>query len=103
MTLTASGFSVASGDKFEIFPGDTLASVFGTNTSSNPLVVTGSANQGKADQVSLWGTSDTVYYFNTAAGHWETTGSSANANNTVIYPTRPSACTASPAATRRSL
>ncbi len=86
VALNASNFSVAAGDTFDIFPGDTLASVFGANTSSNPLVLTGSANQGNADQVSLWTTSDTVYYFNTAAGHWETTGSSANANNTVIYP-----------------
>jgi len=84
--LNASGFSVAAGDTFEIFPGDTLASAFGTNTPSNPLVLNGASNQGNADQVSLWGTSDTVYYFNTAAGQWETTGSSANANNTIIYP-----------------
>jgi uncharacterized protein (TIGR02597 family) len=86
VALNANGFAVAAGDKFQIFPGDTLASAFGTNTSSNPLVLNGSSNQGNADQVSLWGTSDTVYYFNTAAGHWETTGSSANANNTIIYP-----------------
>ena len=86
VALNASGFSVAAGDKFQIFPGDTLASVFGTNTASNPLLLNGSGNQGNADQVSLWGTSDTVYYFNTAAGQWETTGSSANANNTIIYP-----------------
>jgi uncharacterized protein (TIGR02597 family) len=86
VALNTSGFSVAAGDKFQIFPGDTLATVFGTNTSSNPLLLNGSSNQGNADQVSLWGTSDTVYYFNTSAGHWETTGSSANANNTIIYP-----------------
>ena len=84
--LTFSGFSVAVGDTFEIFPGDTLASVFGANTSSNPLLLKGASNQGNADQVSLWGTSDTVYYFNTRRGQWETTDSSANANNTVIYP-----------------
>jgi uncharacterized protein (TIGR02597 family) len=86
VALNTSGFAVASGDKFQVFPGDTLATVFGTNTSSNPLLLNGSSNQGNADQVSLWGTSDTVYYFNTGAGHWETTGSSANANNVIIYP-----------------
>jgi uncharacterized protein (TIGR02597 family) len=86
VALNASGFSVVAGDKFQIFPGDTLATVFGTNTSSNPLLLNGSSNQGNADQVSLWGTADTVYYFNTSAGHWEVTGSSANANNTIIYP-----------------
>ena len=86
VALNTSGFSVAVGDNFQIFPGDTLASAFGTNTSSNPLVLKGSSNQGNADQVSLWGTSDTVYYFNTSDGQWETTGSSANANNTIIYP-----------------
>jgi len=86
VALNTSGFSVVAGDNFQVFPGDTLASAFGTNTSSNPLVLTGSSNQGNADQVSLWGTSDTVYYFNTGDGQWETTGSSANANNTIIYP-----------------
>ena len=86
VALNASGFSVVAGDKFQIFPGDTLATVFGTNTASNPLLLNGSSNQGNADQVSLWGTSDTVYYFNTSAGQWEATGSSANANNTIIYP-----------------
>lgn len=84
--LTTSSFSVAVGDKFEVFAGDTLASVFGAGSTANPLVLTGSSSQGSADQVSLWTTSDTVYYFNTAAGYWETTGSSANANNTIIYP-----------------
>ena len=68
------------------FPRRYTGSVFGTGTSGNPLLLTGSSNQGAADQVSLWGASDTVYYFNTGAGHWETTGSSANANNTIIYP-----------------
>ena len=86
VALTTPGFNIAVGDKFEVFPGDTLASVFGAGTTGNPLVLTGSSSQGSADQVSLWTTSDTVYYFNTSAGYWETTGSTANANNTIIYP-----------------
>jgi uncharacterized protein (TIGR02597 family) len=86
VALNASGFSVAAGDQFVIFPGDTLASVFGANTPGNPLLLKGSSNEGRADQVSLWGASQQVYFFNTSAGYWELSNSTANANNTIIYP-----------------
>ena len=84
--LTASGFSVAVGDSFQVFPGDTLASVFGAGTSANPLVIAGGAFNGQGDTVMLTGSSLQDYYFNTTLGYWVLCGSSVNANNTVIYP-----------------
>ncbi len=89
VALTATGFSVESGDSFEIFPGDTLASVFGSGSAANPLVLTGGNTPTVADEVSLYttvGAPAQVYYFNTIAGFWERPGTSVNANNAVIYP-----------------
>jgi uncharacterized protein (TIGR02597 family) len=89
VNLTTSGFSVAAGDTFEIFPAETLASMFGDNSAQNPLVLTGSPRVFSADSVSLYNTSLSrwkAYYFNTTAGYWECFGSTANANNTILYP-----------------
>jgi uncharacterized protein (TIGR02597 family) len=101
VALTTTGFSVETGDTFEIFPGDTLASIFGTGAPGNPLVLAGAATQTVADEVALYttvGAPAKVYYFNTTAGFWETTGttinalgevvsgSGVNANDTIIYP-----------------
>ena len=89
--LNTSGFNVQVGDTFEIFPGDTLASVFGSGTKQNPLLLKGGANLATSDTVVLYTTgtaTNTTYYFNTAAGFWTTQQvfSPVNANNTVIYP-----------------
>jgi uncharacterized protein (TIGR02597 family) len=89
VTLTTSGFSAAVGDTFEIFPGDTLASVFGNNTAQNPLLLNGSTNVFMADSVSIYNPALVrwqSYYFNTANGYWELNGFASNANNTVLYP-----------------
>ncbi len=89
VALTTTGFSVQAGDTFEVFPGDTLASVFGDGSSANPLAVTGGASLSNADVVSLYVTASAAapsYYFNPTAGYWELKGSTANANNTIIYP-----------------
>jgi len=87
--LTASGFSVAEGDTFEIFAGDTLTSIFGNNTAQNPLLLQGSANIFTADTVSIYCPALMhwqVYFFNPSNGCWQTHSSSVNANNTIIYP-----------------
>jgi uncharacterized protein (TIGR02597 family) len=86
VALTASGYSVAMGDMFQIIPGDTLASVFGAGTSGNPLLLAGGAYNGQGDLVMLCGPSLQQYYFNSALGYWVQRGSNANANNTIIYP-----------------
>jgi uncharacterized protein (TIGR02597 family) len=89
VSLITSGFNVAVGDTFEIFPGDTLSSIFGTNTSQSPLILTASTTIATADCVSIYNTMlfrYQTYFFNTTAGCWELDGSTANANNTIIYP-----------------
>jgi len=89
VALNATGYSVETGDTFEVFPGDTLASVFGAGTAQSPLVVTGGASAATADSVALFTAVNApavTYYFNTTANAWEQTGSTANANNTILYP-----------------
>ena len=89
VALTTTSFSVEVGDSFEIFPGDTLASVFGTGAADSPLVLTGNTTPVAADEVWLYNTFGTparAFYFNTAVGYWESPGSTVNANNTIIYP-----------------
>jgi uncharacterized protein (TIGR02597 family) len=89
VNLTTTGFSVAVGDTFEIFPAKTIASEFGDSSAQHPLVLTGAANGFQADTVSIYNLSQShwnAYYFNTTAGYWEKFGSTANANNTILYP-----------------
>ena len=87
--LNTTGFNVQVGDTFEIFPGDTLASIFGAGTTASPLLLTGSTNVGASDTVALFTAVNApavTYYFNTTAGTWEQSGATGNANNTIIYP-----------------
>ena len=87
--LDTAGFNVQTGDTFEIFPGDTLASVLGAGTAQSPLLLTGGMNVVVADTVSFptrTSLPPATYYFNTTSGYWVQFGSTANANNTVIYP-----------------
>jgi uncharacterized protein (TIGR02597 family) len=89
--LNATGFSVQAGDSFEIFPGDTLASIFGSNTAQNPLILNGGTSAGAADTVSLYTVANvpaTTYFFSTTDNCWEQYGppQPVNANNTIIYP-----------------
>jgi uncharacterized protein (TIGR02597 family) len=87
--LNTTNFSVASPDTFEVFAGDTLASLFGVNTQQSPLVLQGGTSVVTSDTVSIYNASllhSLSYYFDTTAGFWKMYGSSANANNTVVYP-----------------
>jgi uncharacterized protein (TIGR02597 family) len=89
VALTTTGFAVEAGDTFEVFPGDTLASVFGTGAAGNPLILTGGPSKNISDEVALFnavGATFVSYYFNTVTGYWEQVGSTGNANNTIIYP-----------------
>lgn len=82
-------FNVKAGDRFEVFAGDTLASLFGTNTVQNPLVLNGGGSSFTADTIGIYDVAFGIvqaYYFNTTAGYWEVSGSTANANNTILYP-----------------
>ena len=61
----------ASGTSFEIIPGDTLASFFGTTTPVNTLVVQGAADPVTADIVQVWGGAAWLnFYYNTAWQRW---------------------------------
>jgi len=87
-TTTPTAFNVQAGDAFEIFPADTLGSIFGDNTTTQ-LVLTGGTAYSDADLVNIY--SPTLkkfqnYFFNTTTGCWVLKGSTVNANNTILYP-----------------
>jgi uncharacterized protein (TIGR02597 family) len=89
VALTTTNFNVQVGDSFEVFPGDTLASVFGAGTSSSPLLLTGASIFANSDVVAIYtsvGTAAKAYFFDTTLGHWRLNASTVNANNTIIYP-----------------
>ena len=61
----------AAGTSFEIIPGDTLASFFGTTTPANTLVVQGAADPTVADIVQTWGGASWLsFYYNTTWQRW---------------------------------
>lgn len=83
------GFSVAVGDKFEVLPGDTLSSIFGDGSVSNPLTLVGTSGPLSADSVSILDKTTSrfnTYYFNTINGCWRLVSDPTNQNNRVIYP-----------------
>jgi uncharacterized protein (TIGR02597 family) len=89
LSLLTSGYSVRPGDVFEIFAGDTLASIFGSNTSRSPLAISGGSSFASSDKVSVYNGATSrwqPYYFNTTVNHWLAVGSSANADDTVLRP-----------------
>ncbi len=60
-----------NGTAFEIFPGDTLATFFGTAGGGSTLVVQGGATPQQADLVHVWsGASWLNFYYNTAWNRW---------------------------------
>jgi len=68
-SLTTSGFALSTSDTFEIFPGYTFSSFFGSSTATIPLTVTGTP-----DTVFLWHWQTNQfeqYSFNTSAGSWQ--------------------------------
>ncbi len=87
--LDTSGWAVAAGDRIEIIVGDTLASLLGDNTGSNPLLFIGSTSPFAADTVGLYnkttGKTDN-YYFNTTSGYWRPLATNVNSNSVIIRP-----------------
>lgn len=83
--LDVAGWQVAAGDSFEIFPGDTLSSLFGTGAD---LVLEGGVDATAADTVGVWSASNnlTVFFYNTTLGYWVTGTSTANQNGRVLQP-----------------
>src|SRR5258708_10903616 len=68
----SNSFDVKTGDTFEVFPGQTLASLFGSGTTVDPLVsLSGGTSVITADTVgipSTLGAQVTTYFFNTKSG-----------------------------------
>ncbi len=61
----------ADGTRFEISPGDTLATFFGTTTPVDTLVVQGAADPLQADLVQVWGGAAWLnFYYNTTWQRW---------------------------------
>lgn len=61
----------ATGTGYEIIPGDTLASFFGTTASGDSLVIQGAGDPLAADLVQVWGGAAWLsFYYNTAWGRW---------------------------------
>jgi uncharacterized protein (TIGR02597 family) len=91
--LTTTGFNVQAGDTFEVFPGDTLTSVFGAGTTQRPLLLTGGTSAGTADTISFFtvsGAPTATYFFNTADGYWEQPGTTVTTVTTGKRPTTTS-------------
>lgn len=71
--LTTLGLAIGTttGTSFEIVPGDTLATFFGTTAPGDTLVVEGGANAVTADLVQVWGGAAWLsFYYNTAWSRW---------------------------------
>ncbi len=60
-----------NGTRFEIIPGDTLASFFGSTTPVNTLVLHGASDPLQADLVQVWGGAAWLnFYYNTTWQRW---------------------------------
>jgi uncharacterized protein (TIGR02597 family) len=89
VALDTANFNVAPGDAFEIFPGDTLASIFGDNSAQRPLLLTPGASVVSADTIFMFTTVNgraAAYYFDSNQNCWMQYGVAGDASNTIIYP-----------------
>lgn len=80
---------VSGTDTYEIFPGDTILSIFGTPSPSNPIVG-GPSPSGPVDKLYLfefgaWAT----YFYNTAASQWRRGSLPFSQNNKILHPNLP--------------
>lgn len=88
MTVDAQGYDLrqllAENDQFEVFPANTLGSLFGT---SSVQFKTGSSANNAGDNLYLWDVSSQtwdVYYNN--GSHWRKAASLQDQDNTILYP-----------------
>ncbi len=85
LDLTTLGLAVGAttGTSYEIVPGDTLATFFGTTAAGDTLVVQGGTEPMAADLVQVWGGAAWLnFYYNTAWSRW------ARDSDTVAEPSR---------------
>jgi uncharacterized protein (TIGR02597 family) len=72
---------VTVGNRYQIIAAPTLGSLFGT--SSVPFLM--NASKSSADYLQVWTGSAWQSYWHTGA-NWRTSGTTANQNNTILYP-----------------
>lgn len=83
LTTLSLDVGIATGTAFEIIPGDTLASFFGTTAGGDTLVVQGAGDPLAADLVQVWGGAAWLnFYYNTTWQRW------ARDSDTITDPTR---------------
>lgn len=71
LTTLALAVGGANGTGYEIIPGDTLASFFGTANAGDALVVQGAGDPIAADLVQVWGGAAWLnFYYNTTWSRW---------------------------------
>jgi uncharacterized protein (TIGR02597 family) len=87
--LNLTGWSVAEGNRIEIIVGDTLASMFGNDTPSNPLKFVKGTLFG-SDKIGFYNKTNGKYdafYFSTSSKRWVSTlNANFIADNIIIYP-----------------
>lgn len=85
---TTPAFSVAAGDRFEIFPGDTLATLFGDGSVSNPVQLQKGTAVFSADTVQIFNGAKWVsYFFHSTNNCWvEASATGTSQNDKVLYP-----------------
>jgi uncharacterized protein (TIGR02597 family) len=81
-------FFVGVGDRFEIFPGDTLATLFGDGSVSNPVQLQTGTSPFTADSVQIFnGVKWVSYFFHSTNNSWTNAlGVGTNQNNMVLFP-----------------
>ncbi len=90
--LNVAGFAVAATvDTFELFPGDSLATLFGNTADGSGFLssgIKGGTSAFTADGIQVFnGTRFVTYFFNTTLGIWVmVNGGSTDQNNFVLYP-----------------
>jgi len=83
LTTLALPVGTATGTGYEIIPGDTLASFFGTTASGDTLVVQGAGDPLGSDLVQVWGGAAWLnFYYNTVWARW------ARDSDTITDPSR---------------
>ncbi len=81
-------FSVSIGDRFEIFPGDTLSTLFGDGTVNNPVQLQKGTSAFSADTVQIFnGVKWVSYFFHSINNYWVSSSAPGTSqNNLVLYP-----------------
>lgn len=89
--LNTAGFAVtANSDSFELYAGDTLATLFGSTPDGGGILSSGvkaGTSSSTADVIYIpSGTTWASYYYSSTLGFWVADGGSTTQNNLILYP-----------------